>query len=235
MNEDALVRFAIVGLALAFLMQLEWLLPARHARRGRRWLYNLGLGGFNTLLALLLAPVGAFAAAHFAREGGFGLLNMLAVPGWAGVALTLVVMDAAIYWQHRAMHRFAPLWRLHRLHHADTSIDVTSGVRFHPAEIAVSLVYQAAIVLLLGAPPAGVLAFATLLTVASLFEHSDIRLPPRIERPLRWLLVTPQMHLVHHGAEGGDLHHNFGFCLSLWDRLWGSYRPAMTSPRIGLA
>jgi sterol desaturase/sphingolipid hydroxylase (fatty acid hydroxylase superfamily) len=145
----------------------------------------------------------------------------------------VILLDMAIYWQHRILHMHPLLWRLHRTHHRDEAMDLTTGVRFHPGEIAVSALWKAAAVVAVGASPVAVIVFETILTSASLWEHANIRLSERTDRRLRHLLVTPAMHLVHHGRDGDDMRTNFGFSTSLWDRLFNSYRQQATSTRLG--
>ena len=228
------LRPGLVAAAFALLLGLETLRPARAPQRGGRWLVNLGLGGCNFLLALALAPLASLTASIWAEGHGWGLLRQVSLPEVLELAIALVLLDCALYWQHRLMHRVPLLWAVHRLHHLDQAIDVTSGVRFNPLEIVISLAYQSVLVILLGASPFAVLVFGVTLTIASLFEHSALALPRWLDRWVRLLLVTPAMHLVHHGAAGRDMQHNFGFCLSLWDRLLGSYRPALSRPVLGV-
>jgi sterol desaturase/sphingolipid hydroxylase (fatty acid hydroxylase superfamily) len=229
MSWPLLVLAAAFGLLALF--ELRW--PARPAQYGR-WPLNLALGLVNGVGLRLAARIGPLGAAMFAQSHGVGLLNLFAAPIWQQIIGVIVLMDLAIYWQHRAMHRFAPLWRVHKLHHGDTDFDVTTGVRFHPGEALPSFVYKSALVLLLGAPPQAVIAFELWLTLGSLIEHANICLPSALDTTLRRFWVTPAMHRIHHSAQGQDHNHNFGFALSLWDQLFGSYRSAPSGPRIGL-
>jgi sterol desaturase/sphingolipid hydroxylase (fatty acid hydroxylase superfamily) len=217
--------------ALLALFELRW--PARAARRGR-WPRNLALGLVNGLGLRLLAGIGPFGAALWAQREGLGLLNLLALPLGLQIIIVVAAMDCAIYWQHRAMHNFAPLWTLHKLHHGDTDFDVTTGVRFHPGEALLSFIYKATLVLLLVAPPQAVIAFELWLTLGSLIEHGNIKLPERADHIIRRIWVTPAMHRIHHSAEAQDHNHNYGFALSGWDHLFGSYRACASGARIGL-
>jgi sterol desaturase/sphingolipid hydroxylase (fatty acid hydroxylase superfamily) len=229
-----MMPWSLLVLAAAFaalaLFELRW--PARRAQYGR-WPLNLALGLVNGVGLRLAASIGPLGAAIFAQSQGVGLLNLFAAPLALQIIGVIVMMDLCIYWQHRAMHHFAPLWHVHKLHHGDTDFDVTTGVRFHPGEALLSFVYKSALVLLLGAPPQAVIAFELWLTLGSLIEHANIRLPQSLDATLRRFWVTPAMHRIHHSAEGEDHNHNFGFALSLWDQLFGSYRSASSGPRIG--
>lgn len=210
---------------LLLLGLLERLFPRRgDARPARRQLVNLGLMLVDTLLLRLLFPVLAVGVAVLAEARGLGLLPLGGIDGWAAVVLGFVLLDLAIYWQHRLFHRVPLLWRLHRVHHADTAFDVTLAVRFHPLEIVLSVLVKFAVIALAGVPPLAVLLFEVALSAGSLFTHADVRLPPRLERVLRWIVVTPDMHRVHHSLHRDETDSNFCFHLSLWDRLFGSYR-----------
>jgi sterol desaturase/sphingolipid hydroxylase (fatty acid hydroxylase superfamily) len=217
---------AFAGLLLVLaLAERAW--PLRgDARPARRQAVNLGLMLLGTLLLRVAFPVLAvgFAAALSAR--GVGVLPWLGVDGGIAVVLAVLLLDLAIYAQHRLFHRVPALWRLHRVHHADTGFDVTLGVRFHPFEIALSMAIKFAIIAALGAPPLAVLLFELALSAGSLFTHADLRLPPRLERAVRRVLVTPDMHRIHHSVRRDETDSNYGFNLSLWDRMFGSYRDA---------
>lgn len=220
------VRLAVYLGILGLLMGAEMLTPRRALGQGRlrRWPANLGVAVLNTLLLRLVAPGAAVGAAIWASEAGLGLFNLVAAPGWLVVALCVLAFDLLIYGQHVAFHKVAPLWRLHRMHHADLDIDVTTGARFHPAEILLSLGIKVVAVLALGAPPLSVLLFELLLNATSMFNHANLALPDRVDRVLRRLLVTPDMHRVHHSWHRDETDSNFGFSLSWWDRLFGTYR-----------
>jgi sterol desaturase/sphingolipid hydroxylase (fatty acid hydroxylase superfamily) len=226
-------RIAILAAVVAALLLAERFVAARAPVRGRRWALNLGLGAANFLLGVLLSALFAVAAATWAAEAGFGLFNWADAPMWLAAPLAVVLLDLAVYWQHRALHAVPFLWPLHRLHHRDAAMDLTTGVRFHPGEIVVSGFWKAGVAALLGAPVAAVVIFEVILAVASLWEHTNLRLPARADGLLRRVLVTPAMHLVHHGADGDDMRHNYGFSTSLWDRLFRSYRESPTSTRLG--
>lgn len=229
---DTLMPSLIVAGVAVLLALAELVVPARGAVRSR-WPLNLGLG---TLSLLLGAGVGALiplAGAFWSQTHGIGLLRWFPPPAIIAVPLTVVLLDLAIYWQHRLFHIIPLIWLLHRLHHRDGAMDVTTGVRFHPGEILVSAGFKVVIVIGLGASPLAVLIFQALLGVASLWEHANLRLPPVLDHSLRHVIVTPAMHLIHHGRDGGDMRTNYGFSTSLWDRLFASYRETATTDRLG--
>lgn len=225
LTHPAILRAAIFIGVLSALTLLEVLLtgpnPSQHRRR--RWPANIGLVLIDTLLARLLVPAGAVGAALWAQGHGVGLFNRLAWPAWLEFALALLLLDLAIYWQHRLLHVVSWLWPLHRVHHTDVTLDATSALRFHPLEILLSLVLKLALMVALGIAPLAMLVFETLLSSFALFTHANLALPPRLDRVLRWLLVTPTMHRMHHSTRDDEQRRNFGFHLSLWDRIFGSY------------
>ncbi|HET9483819.1 MAG TPA: sterol desaturase family protein, partial [Xanthomonadales bacterium] len=187
---------------------------------------NLALVVVDTLVLRLAFPVLAVGAAYAMQQRGLGLFNAWDGPYVIELVLAVLALDAAIYFQHRIFHAVPWLWRLHRVHHSDVRFDVTTGVRFHPFEIALSMAIKLALIALLGASPGAVMLFEVLLSCGSLFTHADVALPPRIERVVRALVVTPTMHRVHHSIERDETDSNFSFNLSVWDRLFGSYRAA---------
>lgn len=240
MEHEAALRLGSFVAVLGVLAIAERVWPARgDARPARRQLANLGLMLINTGLLRLVFPVLAVAVALAVHSRGGGLFGLLGLPGWLEVLLTVVVMDAAIYAQHRLMHAVPLLWRMHRVHHTDLGFDVTLGVRFHPLEMAFSMGVKLGLVYLLGAPALGVVAFEILLAAASLFTHADFAFPPRVEPWLRAAVVTPSMHRTHHSVLRHETDSNYGFLLSAWDRIFGSYtrrpsRPEREMP-IGLS
>lgn len=215
-----LLRASPILLLLAVLLLAEWHWPWRAAQR-QRWGANLTLGGLSFLSVLALPYVSMAAAAHWASVQPFGLFNCVHLPLWASIALSVLALDAALYGQHRALHH-RWLWRLHRVHHLDPLLDVTSGVRFHPLEAVVSALFKSLVVVLLGAPVAAVAVSTTLTLLASLFTHANIRLHPRLEAALRIAFITPALHRIHHSNAGPETQRNFGTVLWLWDRLFGS-------------
>lgn len=210
----------------------ETLAPARAARAplARRWPANFGLLAINHGLLPLLLPLPAAAAAWFAAERGWGLMNAFPAPAPVAFALTLVAMDLARYAMHRAYHGWTPLWRLHRVHHSDLDYDCTLGQRFHPFEAIVSALAMAAFVVALGAPVAAVIVSDLVTLGLAYFTHGNVRVPGAIERALRRVVVTPALHATHHSVEPDESRSNFGSVLSVWDRLFGTLRDA---PRAG--
>ncbi|HEX2199960.1 MAG TPA: sterol desaturase family protein [Burkholderiales bacterium] len=231
--EPGLRLAAFFGVLVA-MAAWEYLAPRRALSlpRRARWPANLGIAALNTVLVRLAFPAAAVGAALFAQANGWGLLNHFALPGWAALIGGIVLLDLAIYLQHLLFHAVPALWRLHRVHHADLDIDVTTGARFHPVEILLSMLMKLAVIAALGVPPEAVLLFEVLLNATSMFNHANVRIPERVERALRAVVVTPDMHRVHHSVERDETDSNFGFNLSLWDRLFGTYR---AQPRAGHA
>ena len=178
----------------------------------------------DTLLVRILFPIAAVGLALVADAKGWGLLNLVAVPDWLAVIVAIILLDLVIYAQHVLFHANPLLWRLHRMHHADLDIDVTTGIRFHPGEILLSMVIKMGAVVALGAPALAVIVFEVLLNATSMFGHSNIRLPAAVDRHLRRILVTPDMHRVHHSIVRRETNSNFGFNLPWWDHLFGTYR-----------
>lgn len=195
-----------------------------------RWTNNLGIVVLNTIILRLLFPAAAIGMATFAHTQNWGLFNYFQIPYWFAVIMTIIVMDAVIYFQHVLVHAVPMLWRLHRVHHADLDFDVTTGARFHPIEIILSMLIKFATILLLGPPVIAVVIFEVLLNATSMFNHGNVRVPQHIDRFLRWFIVTPDMHRVHHSVESDETNSNFGFNLPWWDRLFGTYR---NQPRAG--
>lgn len=239
MNLEAFITSHEVPIRLGFFfgifgMMAVWELvaPRRrlHASKLLRWFNNIGLVFLNSLLLRLVFPAAAVGMALFAREQAWGLFNYLQIPVWLAVAASVVTMDLFIYLQHVMVHAVPALWRLHRVHHADLDFDVTTGARFHPLEILLSMLIKFAVILLLGAPVVAVVIFEVILNATSMFNHANVRLPARVDGFLRWVVVTPDMHRVHHSVEDDETNSNFGFNLPWWDRLLGTYRD---QPRAG--
>jgi sterol desaturase/sphingolipid hydroxylase (fatty acid hydroxylase superfamily) len=210
-----------------FLMVGAWELiaPRRQltvAKLGR-WAANLGLVVLNSILLRLLFPAAAVSFAAVCGQEGWGLLNNYSLSPWLGIAVAVVVLDFVIYVQHALFHALPMLWRLHRVHHADLDYDVTTGARFHPIEIILSMGIKIAAISVLGAPPVAVLIFEVMLNATAMFNHGNIYIPANIDRIIRLCIVTPDMHRVHHSVEVDLTNSNFGFSLSLWDRIMGTY------------
>lgn len=203
---------------------------ARTLTRLQRWTSNLGLVVMNTLLLRLLFPAAAVGMALYVNARGWGLLNAIDLPAWLAVALAMLVLDFVIWAQHVFFHAVPALWRLHRVHHADLDYDLTTGARFHPIEIILSMLIKFATIAALGPPVVAVILFEVILNGMAMFNHANVRLPLGVDHVLRWILVTPDMHRVHHSIEDDETNSNFGFNLSWWDRLLGTYR---AQPRAG--
>jgi sterol desaturase/sphingolipid hydroxylase (fatty acid hydroxylase superfamily) len=225
MTEPAIRLSAFVGIFLAMTLW-EFLAPRRpwSVGRVRRWPGNLAVLVIDALAVRLLIPTAAVGVALIAAAHGFGLFHLLGWPGWLAGIAGFVILDLIIYGQHVVFHHVPWLWRLHRLHHADLDFDVTTGVRFHPIEILLSMAIKIAAVALLGVPAAAVVAFEVVLNATSMFNHSNAALPGRLDRAVRLIVVTPDMHRVHHSVVRAETDSNFGFNLPWWDRLFGTYR-----------
>lgn len=226
LRHEPAVRLVCFGGALLAMMLWEALAPRRPltVRRPARWASNLGLVVVNSLAVRLLVPLGAVATALLAEERGWGLLNNVELPAWLAVALAVVALDLTIYLQHVMFHAVPLLWRLHLVHHADLDFDATTGVRFHTLEILLSMGIKIGAVVLLGAPAVSVVAFEILLNATSVFNHGNVWLPGWLDRLLRLVVVTPEMHRVHHSVVPRETNSNFGFTLPWWDFLFGTYR-----------
>ena len=194
------------------------------ASKAVRWANNLALVVLNSLVLRLLFPAAAVGIALYAQQNNWGLLNVYHLPYLLAVVLSVVVMDFIIYLQHVMVHAVPALWRLHRVHHADPDYDVTTGARFHPLEIILSMLIKFATIAVLGPPIVAVIIFEVVLNATAMFNHGNIRLPLNLDRVLRWIIVTPDMHRVHHSVEDDEANSNFGFNLPWWDRLFGTYR-----------
>ncbi len=223
---ELLIRLGTSGGVFAAVAIWELIGPRRPQTVGRgwRWPNNLGVVMVDTLLVRILFPTTAVGLALVAEARGLGLFNAIALPPWVAVTAAVVLLDLAIYFQHVLFHAVPVLWRVHRMHHADLEFDATTGLRFHPFEILLSMAIKLAVVAALGAPALAVLIFELLLNATSIFNHGNVRMPARLDRILRWIVVTPDMHRVHHSILSRETNSNFGFNLPWWDRLFGTYR-----------
>lgn len=223
---EPLIRLSAFGGVFALMAAWEILAPRRQqtAGRSRRWPSNLGVVVVNTLLVRLIFPTTAVGLALLAEAHGWGLFNAFAIPAWFAVASSVLLLDLVIYFQHVLFHAAPSLWRVHRMHHADLDFDVTTGLRFHPIEIVLSMLIKFMAVAALGAPALAVVIFEVLLNATSMFNHSNVRIPQGLDRSLRLILVTPDMHRVHHSVVPREANSNFGFSVPWWDRLFGTYR-----------
>jgi sterol desaturase/sphingolipid hydroxylase (fatty acid hydroxylase superfamily) len=220
------IRLGIFVSVFTLVAMAEILSPRRRllVSKAMRWANNIGLVVLNTLLLRLLFPAAAVGVAAFAQESGWGLLNHYQPPFFLAVVISVVLMDMVIYLQHVLVHAVPALWRLHMVHHVDPDFDVTTGSRFHPLEIIFSMLIKFATIAALGPPVVAVVIFEVLLNATAMFNHGNLRLPAGLDRVLRWFVVTPDMHRVHHSVIPNETNSNFGFNLPWWDRLFGTYR-----------
>lgn len=225
-GDDATLRLAATLSTFALFATWELVAPRRasHIPRRLRWTSNISIALLDALVVRFIFPGTAVAVAMMVEARGWGLLQLVAVPAPLAVVGSLIVLDLMIYGQHRLFHRIPVLWRLHRMHHADLELDVTSGARFHPLEIVLSMLVKTCAIIVIGAPASAVLLFEVLLNCTALFNHSNIRIPPSVDRVLRWCVVTPDMHRVHHSVDWNETNSNFGFNLPWWDHVFRSYR-----------
>lgn len=225
---EAAIRFGIFLSIFALVALAEWRFPKRDRTqtRAERWKINIGILVFDVVAQRLTVGAAAFATAVFAQQNGWGLFNALGWPVWIEGVFAFLILDFAIYLQHVMSHALPVFWRLHQVHHADLDVDLTTGIRFHPIEIIVSLVYKAIIVAALGVDPWIVILFEAVLNASAVYTHGNIRIPERIDTALRWVFCTPDMHRVHHSVVPEETNSNFGFFLSVWDRLCGTMRHA---------
>lgn len=229
---EPLIRMTLFLGILGVMAIWEVAVPRRRREIPRliRWTNNFGVVVLDTVLVRLAFPIVAVGMAILAAERGWGLFNVFEIPFWLALILSVLALDLAIYLQHVMFHAVPALWRLHRMHHADLEFDVSTGLRFHPIEILLSMAIKLAVVTVLGPPAVAVIVFEVLLNATSMFNHANIHIPERIDRILRLFVVTPDMHRVHHSILPSETNSNFGFNLPWWDRLLGTYRP---QPREG--
>jgi sterol desaturase/sphingolipid hydroxylase (fatty acid hydroxylase superfamily) len=233
---ETLIRLGFFFCVFLTMALLETILPRRELSisKIRRWRSNLGITLLNTIVVRLLFPTAAVGIALVAEERGYGLFNNLALPLPLAVLASVLALDLVIYCQHVVMHKIPILWRLHRMHHVDLDFDVTTGARFHPVEIVLSMLIKFAAVLLLGAPAVAVLVFEVVLNATAMFNHSNVRLNLQLDRILRLVLVTPDMHRVHHSVVRIETDSNYGFNVPWWDRLFGTYRAQPEAGHTGM-
>jgi len=232
MANEKVIRMGFFFGILVVMALWELLAPRRALTVSKtvRWVNNLGLVFFNSFLLRLIFPAAAVGMAAFASSQGWGIFNYYETPFWLAALVSVIAMDFIIYLQHVMVHAVPALWRLHRMHHADLDFDVTTGARFHPIEIILSMLIKFATIVVLGPPVVAVVIFEVLLNATAMFNHGNVRLPLRLDKVLRWIVVTPDMHRVHHSVEDDEANSNFGFNLPWWDRLFGTYRD---QPRAG--
>ncbi|AKI02323.1 sterol desaturase [Hoeflea sp. IMCC20628] len=228
-----LLAFSTIFITLAV---IELLAPRlereemRGALKSRRWVTNLAMVVLSSVALRIVFPLAAVGTALWAQSQGIGLFPLLGLPLWLVAILAFVILDFSVWLEHVVSHKWPWLWRIHRMHHADTGFDLTTALRFHPLEIVLSMVWKAAVIIALGAPPVAVLIFEIVLNGAAMFNHANIRLPKAVDAVLRLLVVTPDMHRIHHSTDPRETDSNYGFNLAIWDRMFSTYTP---SPRRG--
>ncbi|WP_417411204.1 sterol desaturase family protein [Hoeflea sp.] len=228
-----LVAFSTIFIALA---AIELLAPRlerdemRGALKSRRWVTNLAMVVLSSVALRIVFPLAAVGTALWAQTNGIGLFPLLGLPLWAAGILAFIVLDFAVWLEHVVSHKWPLLWRIHRMHHADTGFDLTTALRFHPLEIVLSMLWKASVIIALGAPPVAVLVFEIVLNGAAMFNHANIKLPKAADAVLRLIIVTPDMHRIHHSTDPRETDSNYGFNLAIWDRLFSTYTQ---TPRLG--
>ncbi|MDC9509167.1 MULTISPECIES: sterol desaturase family protein [Pseudoalteromonas] len=226
MSNEIWWRLGFFFSILVIMMLLESRMPARKSpiKSTTRWLANFGLVFAASVIARLSVPIGLTAVALYNQEHGIGLFNQIATPSSVAIIISILLLDIVIYWQHRLFHQVPILWRLHRVHHADAHVDTSTGLRFHPIEIVLSILIKLIAVTALGVPAIAVLIFEIALNGLALFNHANIRLPNAIEKPLRLILMTQILHRIHHSQRVSETNSNYGFSVIWWDKLFGSYK-----------
>ncbi len=236
LSVEPALRLSVFLGVIAVMGLWEYLAPKRQPAfsKLRRWTTNLGLSVLNGLMLRLLVPVLAVGAAAWAESHSIGLLNLLGLPYLLSCLIAFILLDLLIYGQHVLFHHVPIFWRLHQVHHADPDIDTSTGIRFHPVEILLSMAIKIGAVILLGAPTVAVIVFEIVLNATSLFNHGNVRLPGWVDCLIRRVIVTPDMHRVHHSVIRRETDSNFGFNFSIWDRLFGTYREAPEQGHLGM-
>jgi len=226
MINEATIRIGSFIIMLCIMGVAESVWPRRilDAPKLHRWLSNLSISVLSTLLVRLILPLAPAALAVYCELNKFGLFNIISLPRWLTLLASVLLLDMLIYWQHVVFHKQRILWRIHRMHHADINIDASTGIRFHPIEIALSMLIKFGAILLLGPPAIAVIIFEIVLNGCALFNHANVRLPLRLDAWLRLVVVTPDMHRVHHSTDMKEANMNFGFNFPWWDRLFGTYK-----------
>lgn len=232
LQNEVIIRLSFFFGVFAVMAVWEIVAPRRALTVSKwiRWTSNLGIVVLNSIILRLLFPAAAVGVAVFVSTQQWGLLHHYSIPLWLAIPISIITLDFIVYLQHVMVHAVPVLWRLHRVHHADLDYDVTTGARFHPIEIVLSMLIKFATIAVLGPPVVAVVAFEVILNATAMFNHSNVRLPLALDKILRWFVVTPDMHRVHHSVEDDEANSNFGFNLPWWDRLFGTYRD---QPRAG--
>jgi sterol desaturase/sphingolipid hydroxylase (fatty acid hydroxylase superfamily) len=234
--EEPFIRLAFFLGALILFAALEFFIPCKQRvqSRSKRWTTNLAIVAIDSFFIRMMGQVTALSTAVFASTAGWGLFNLVNLPVVFEIIIAVILLDLAVYAQHVATHKIPLLWKLHQVHHADRDIDVTTGARFHPVEISLSMLYKCLIVILLGPAALAVFIFEIVLNASAMFNHSNIKIFSRLDRWLRLFVVTPDMHRVHHSIIPKETDSNYGFCLSLWDKLFGTYIPHPSAGHTGM-
>lgn len=221
---DALRLASALGIFLIMILW-EFIKPRRkqHISRNQRWPINLGLALINMVFMRLAVGSIAYLSAVTALNNSWGILNLVSLPTWLVFVISLLILDLAVYGQHVFTHKFEPLWKLHQIHHTDLEFDASTAVRFHPLEIIISMAYKVVCIYLLGADPVAVIAFEIILNTTATFNHSNVDIPKKIDQFLQWIVVTPDMHRIHHSTVKSETDSNYGFSISVWDRLFKTY------------
>jgi len=229
--DDSTLRLIVFFSVLIVMALAEFIRPRRALIMGyKRWPANLGVIVFDVLIARIVLPAGAVGASLWALEHDIGLFNWLAWNDAVTFVLAVILLDMVVYGQHMLFHRIPLLWRLHMVHHADREIDVSTGLRFHPVEILLSMFIKMSVVVLLGAPALAVVIFEMILNAMAMFNHANFHLPLKLDAFIRKLVITPDLHRIHHSIIKNETNSNYGFNLSIWDRLFGTYR---AQPQLG--
>ena len=233
---EILIRGGSFLAIFVFMAAWEILAPRRSltASKPVRWANNLGLVVLNTIIVRVLFPAAAVGMAIFASDHGWGFLQYVEAPLWLTIIIAVIALDFVIWVQHVMVHAIPVMWRVHRVHHADLDYDLTTGARFHPLEIVLSMLVKFAAITVIGPPVVAVIIFEVLLNATSMFNHGNVRLPEAIDHVMRWIMVTPDMHRVHHSVESDEMNSNFGFNLPWWDHLFGTYRTAPCLGHVGM-
>ena len=229
---QAVIRLSVFAGVFTIMAIAEAMWPRKNRTQPRkqRWITNIGMVFIDSITVRIIFPVVAVGLAQFTQMVGWGLLNNIPLPFWARVLISAVLLDMAIYWQHVASHKIGLLWKVHRVHHVDRDIDVSTGNRFHPIEIVLSMLYKMVIIIILGPAALGVFLFEVLLNGSAMFNHANVKLPLAVDRVLRILFVTPDMHRIHHSEHRDETDSNYGFNLAIWDKMFGTY---IDQPRDG--
>lgn len=226
MGNDAILRIGAFAMTLVVMAIGETMFPRKQLTTPKkaRWISNLSISGISTILSRILVPIAPISLAILASERSIGLFNIIDLPLWVSVPLSVLIFDMVIYFQHVAFHQNLPLWRIHRMHHADLDIDASTGIRFHPIEIFLSMLIKLIVVAIIGPPAIAVLIFEILLNSCALFNHANLYIPSNLDRILRLFIVTPDMHRVHHSTKMKEANMNYGFNFPWWDRFFGTYK-----------